>query len=71
MRQLVTVAGMLRYSSRFDYFLEADSGGYWLLDVPFSKTQQVDDLLHSHVAVRGVRSGFADLSVFAIEEQQD
>jgi hypothetical protein len=71
MRQLVTVAGMLRYSSRFDYFLEADSGGYWLLDVPFSRTEEIDALLYSRVTVRGVRSGYAELYVFTIEEQQD
>ena len=67
MRHLFAVAGMLRWSSRLDFYLEADGGGYWLLDAPMSKTEDLDALVHSRVAVRGARSGFADLYVFSIE----
>ena len=61
------IAGTLRWSPRLDFCLEADGGGYWLLDVPFRKTEEVDDLVHSRVAVRGVRSGYADLYVVKVK----
>jgi hypothetical protein len=70
MRHLLTVAGMLRWSSRLDFYLEADGGGYWLLDVPISRTEELDALLHSRVAVRGVRSGYAELYVVRVGTMQ-
>ena len=63
-----TVTGKLRWSSRFDFYVEADSGGYWMLDVPPPMAAEVDALIYTRVIVTGIRSGFADLHLLRIEE---
>ena len=63
-----TVTGKLRWSPRFDFHVEADGGGYWMLDVPSRMTAEVDALIYTRVIVRGIRIGFADLYLLRIEE---
>ena len=63
-----TVTGRLRWLPRFDFHVEADSGGYWMLDVPPHMAAEVDALLYARVIATGIRSGFADLYLLRIEE---
>jgi hypothetical protein len=61
------VTGVLRRSLTVDFYLEADCGGYWMLDVAPSMAPIVDRLLHAHVLAEGLRSGFANLVLMRID----
>ncbi|MCL6699586.1 DUF5818 domain-containing protein [Sphingomonas sp. NSE70-1] len=63
------VTGMLRWSRERDFFVEADDGGQWALDLPSALTERTDRLLHQRVAVEGGRTGLSTVSVDRIEER--
>ena len=63
------VTGMLRWSRERDFFVEADDGGQWVLDLPSRLTERTDRLLHGRVAVEGGRTGITTVSVNSIEER--
>lgn len=58
---------MLRWSREQDFFVEADDGGQWVLDLPSELTEKTDRLLHGRVDVVGGRTGLWKVSVESIE----
>ena len=62
------ITGMLRWSPQHDFFVEAEGGEHWLLDLPWLMTEEADRLLHHRVAVEGGRIGPSTLSVSSIAE---
>jgi len=62
------ITGMLRWSRQLDFYVEADSGGYWLLDMPLGMTAEVDAQVNDRVVACGFRTGFANLYLVRLEQ---
>ena len=63
------VSGLLRCSLEQDFFVETDAGEQWLLDLPWSMSDQAFRLHHHRVTVEGGRTGERTIVVNRIEEQ--
>jgi hypothetical protein len=59
---------MLRWSRQLDFYVEADSGGYWLLDMPLGMTAEVDAQVNDRIVACGFRTGFANLYLVRLEQ---
>ncbi len=62
------VCGKLRQSEEDGYYVETAEGGYWLIDLPWLATEEIDRMLHMRVIVEGGRIGASTIAVSRISE---